>query len=102
MVAIDKKDVPHEAQILPRMWVHLVKTLESGEQRFRSRWVVRGDKQKSDLSLSDTFAPVSRITSLQILLALATVRDMRIFAWDIDSAYLHGVKNGFSDLTKVQ
>src|SRR5882724_6426721 len=88
--AIDKKDIPNEAQILPGMWVHLVKTLESGEQRFRSQWVVRGDKQKSDLPLSDTFTPISRITLLQILLALATVRDMRIFAWDIDSAYLHG------------
>src|SRR5882724_10112167 len=88
--AIDKKDIPHEAQILPGMWVHLVKTLESGEQRFRSWWVIRGDKQNSDLPLSDTFTPISRITLLQILLALATVRDMRIFAWDIDSVYLHG------------
>jgi len=48
------------------------------------------DKQKTDPSLSDAFAPVSRITSLQILLALATIRSMRIFAWDIDSVYLHG------------
>jgi len=33
---------------------------------------------------------VSQITSLHILLALAILKDMRIFAWDIDSAYLHG------------
>ena len=38
--AIDKKDIPLEAQILPGMWVHVVKTLESGEQKFRLRWVV--------------------------------------------------------------
>ena len=29
-------------------------------------------------------------TSLQILLALAALQDLRIFGWDIDSAYLHG------------
>jgi len=86
----DETDVPQEAQVLPGMWVHLVKNLESGERKFRSRWVVRGDKQKTDLSLSDTFAPVSRITSLRILLALATMKNLRIFTWDVDSAYLHG------------
>ena len=87
---VDQADVPQEAQILPGMWVHIVKTLESGDLKFRSRWVVRGDKQKTNLSLSDTFAPVSRISSLRILLALATIKDMRVFAWDVDSAYLHG------------
>src|SRR5882724_11430582 len=66
----DETDVPQEAQVLPGMWVHLIKNLESGERKFRSRWVVRGDKQKMNLSLSDTFVPVSRITSLRILLAL--------------------------------
>src|SRR6266481_3762303 len=43
-----------------------------------------------NLSLSDTFAPISHITSLQILLALATIKDLHIFAWDVNSAYLHG------------
>ena len=43
-----------------------------------------------NLSLSDTFAPMSHITSLWILLVLATIKDLHIFAWDVDSAYLHG------------
>jgi len=37
---IDKTDVPQGAQILPGMWIHLVKNLEVGEQKFRSWWVV--------------------------------------------------------------
>jgi len=51
---------------------------------------VRGDKQKTDLTPNETFAPVSRISSLCTLLALTTLNDLRIFAWDVDSAYLHG------------
>jgi len=43
-----------------------------------------------NLSLSDIFAPVSHISSLQDLLALATLRDLFIFMWDIELAYLHG------------
>ena len=87
---VDKSDVPSDAQILPCMWVHLIKNLESGGKKFCSRWVVQGDKQNTNLSLSDTFAPVSCISSLQILLALTTLKNLWIFAWDIDSAYLHG------------
>ena len=52
--------------------------------------MVCGDQQKTNISLSDTFAPVSRITSLRILLALATIKNLQIFARDVDSAYLHG------------
>jgi len=87
---IDKADIPQEAQILPNMWVHLIKNLELGGRKFRSSWVVHGDKQKTNLSLSDSFTPVSHITSLWILLAIATIKYMRIFGWDVDSAYLHG------------
>ena len=33
---IDKSDVPHGVQILPGMWVHIVKNLESRDKKFRS------------------------------------------------------------------
>jgi len=66
---VGRSDMPSGAQVLPGMWVHLIKILESGEKKFCSRWVVQGDKQKTNLSLSDTFAPISRISSLRILLA---------------------------------
>ena len=52
------------------------KNIESGDHKFRLHWVVWGDKQKFNLSLSDTFALVSWITSLQILLALATIKNL--------------------------
>jgi len=31
---VDKSDVPTDAQVLPGMWVHLVKNLESGGKKF--------------------------------------------------------------------
>ena len=55
----NEADVPQSGQILPGMWVNTVKNLESGERKFRSRWVVWGDQQKGNLSLNDTFSPVS-------------------------------------------
>jgi len=73
---IEESNIPQDKQILPGMWVHLVKNLESGERKYRSIWVVRGDQQKMNLSLSDTFTPVSHILSFRLLLALATLKDL--------------------------
>jgi len=68
--------------------VHLIKNLESGDRKFISRWVVCGGKQKPNLSMSNTFVPISHITSADPT-SLTTIKDMRIFTWDINSAYLH-------------
>ena len=59
-------------------------------EKFRSKWVVQGDQQKPNLSLNDPFTLVSCISSLRILLALAILKNLRVFAWDINSTYLHG------------
>ena len=83
-------DIPPDAQILLGMWVHIIKNLELGGKKFRSRWVMQGDKQKTNLSLSETFAPVSHISSLCTLLALAMLNNLHIFAWNVNSTYLHG------------
>ena len=37
---INLKAIPDNAQVLLGMWVYMVKNLESGEHKFRSRWVV--------------------------------------------------------------
>jgi len=50
---------------------------------------VGGDQQKMNLSLSDTFTPISCISSLQLLLALVALEDLQLFSWDIDMAHLH-------------
>ena len=73
---LNEPDIPQSAQILPGMWVNTVKNMETGEKKFQSKWVVQGDQQKLNLSLNDTFAPVSQISSLRILMALATLKDM--------------------------
>src|SRR5882724_5190874 len=107
---MNESNVPLNMQVLPGMWVHMIKKQETGDLKFWSRWVVRGDKQRMNVSLSNTFALVSRISSLWVLLALAMLRDLHIFAWDVDSAYLHGkmdhdlyinLPDGYGDLGRV-
>ena len=37
---MNESDIPQGEQILPGMWVHLIKNLETGERKFRLIWVV--------------------------------------------------------------
>jgi len=69
------------------MWVHLIKEyriLESANSD--SPGSVR-DKQNQHLPAQDLHS-ILQITSLRILLTLATMKNVRIFAWDMESAYL--------------
>ena len=37
---MNESNIPQSKQILPGMWVHLIKNLETGERKFRLIWVV--------------------------------------------------------------
>ena len=86
---VNKSDILMSAQILPGMWVHAVKKSQVARISNTTR-LYEATNKKTNLSLSEIFVSVSHISSLQIILALASLKDLHIFAWDIDSAYLHG------------
>ncbi|CAI7931282.1 unnamed protein product [Closterium sp. NIES-54] len=61
--------------ILTGKWVFRVKTKADGTiDKFKARWVVRGFDQEHGRDFTETFAPVSRHTSLCILLAVAAMK----------------------------
>ena len=41
--------------------------------QFKTRLVAKGFKQKADLDFFDTFSPVTRITSIRLLIATAAI-----------------------------
>ncbi|SGY56044.1 BQ5605_C006g04104 [Microbotryum silenes-dioicae] len=53
------------------------------------RLVARGDSQRSGIDFDETFAPVTKFTSICALLALAAAHGYHIHQADIDKAYLH-------------
>ncbi|CAI7868506.1 unnamed protein product [Closterium sp. NIES-53] len=62
-----------ERRILSRKWVFRVKTAADGIiKQFKSRWVMREYDQRHGIDFDQTFALVSRHTSVRILLAIAT------------------------------
>ncbi|CAI7806027.1 unnamed protein product [Closterium sp. NIES-54] len=57
--------------------------------KFKARWVVRGFDQEHGRDFTETFAPVSRHTSLQILLAIAAMKKKKLRQIDVANAFLY-------------
>ena len=56
----------------------------------RLDWYSKGYKQKEGLDYFDTYCPVTKITSIRMLIALAAVHDVKIHQMDIKTAFLNG------------
>ena len=78
--------VPPGCSIIGTRWVFRVKT----DGRFKARLVVQGWAQQHGLDCFTTFAPVCRIESQRLLLAIAASRDWRVLAMDVQTAFLNG------------
>ncbi|CAI7754163.1 unnamed protein product [Closterium sp. NIES-54] len=76
--------------ILTGKWVFRVKTKADGTiDKFKARWVVRGFNQEHGRDFTETFAPVSRHTSLRILLAIAAMNRKKLRPIDVANAFLY-------------
>ncbi|CAI7798109.1 unnamed protein product [Closterium sp. NIES-53] len=79
-------------RILSGKWVFRVKTTADGMiERFKARWVVRGYDQRHGIEFDQTFAPVSRHTSVRILLAIASARHLPLRQIDVKNAFLYAL-----------
>ncbi|CAI7787089.1 unnamed protein product [Closterium sp. NIES-54] len=82
--------VARNKTILTGKWVFRVKTKADGTiDKFKARWVVRGFDQKHGRDFTETFAPVSRHTSLRILLAIAAMKKRKLRQIDVANAFLY-------------
>jgi hypothetical protein len=58
--------------------------------RNKARLVAKGYAQVAGLDFEETFAPVARLESIQILLAYAAHHSFRLFQMNVKSAFLNG------------
>nr|GEZ19162.1 zinc finger, CCHC-type [Tanacetum cinerariifolium] len=58
--------------------------------KFKARLVIQGFRQKKRIDYFDTYAPVVRITTIRLLLALAAIHNQVIHKMDVKTAFLNG------------
>ena len=58
--------------------------------KFKTRLFAKSFKEKADLDFFDTFSPVTRITSIRLLIAIATIFDLKNHQMDVKIVFLNG------------
>ncbi|GJX02891.1 retrovirus-related pol polyprotein from transposon TNT 1-94 [Tanacetum coccineum] len=75
-------------------WVFRNKLDENGiVSRNKARLVAQGYNQQEGIDYDETYAPVARLESIRILLAIACVNDFKLYQMDVKSAFLNGFIN---------
>ena len=71
-------------------WVYKIKRDTEGNIiLYRARIVAQGFTQRPGEDFFETFAPVAKIESIRLLLAIAAILDWEIHVIDVDSAFLN-------------
>jgi Reverse transcriptase (RNA-dependent DNA polymerase) len=83
----DLVDLPLGCKAVKSKWVFKRKA----DGRFCARLVAKGFTQIQGLDYNETFSPVARFESLQLLLALATLEDWEIHQMDVKLAFLNSL-----------
>ncbi|GKV22643.1 hypothetical protein SLEP1_g32495 [Rubroshorea leprosula] len=83
--------LPAEKSLIGYKWVYKVKTRPDGSvEHYKACLVAKGFTLEYGIDYEETFAPVSRLTSVHSLLAIATMRRWKLFQMDVKNAFLNG------------
>lgn len=81
---------PHQ-NVIPTKWLYTIKYLANGTiDRYKTRWVARGDNQEYGINYAETFSPVLKSISIWLVLQLAVTRSWGIKQLDVNNAFLQG------------
>lgn len=86
--------VPAGANILSSKWVFKTKVAANSSIRYKARLVIRGFEQIGGVDYDETFAPVAKLVSLRMLLALSAQQDWNIEQLDVVTAFLNPAVDG--------
>ncbi|GJV85994.1 zinc finger, CCHC-type containing protein [Tanacetum coccineum] len=84
-------DLPPGCRPLGCKWIFKKKLKVDGTvEKFKARMVTQGFKQKSGIDYFDTYAPVARISTIRLLIAMASIYNLIIHQTDVKTTFLNG------------
>ncbi|GJU82093.1 retrovirus-related pol polyprotein from transposon TNT 1-94 [Tanacetum coccineum] len=84
-------DLPPGCKPLGYKWIFKKKMKADGTiDKYKARLVIKGYRQREGLDYFDTYSPVTRITSIRMIIAIAALRNLEIHQMDVKTAFLNG------------
>ena len=81
---------PKGVNVIRTKWIFKNKSDEHGTVN-KSRLVAQGYTQVERVDFDETFAPIARLESIRILLAIANHLNFKLYQMDVKSAFLNGM-----------
>ncbi|GKA99022.1 retrovirus-related pol polyprotein from transposon TNT 1-94, partial [Tanacetum coccineum] len=83
--------LPYGGKSIRVKWVYKTKLNENGEvDKYKARLVAKGCSQEYGVDYAEVFAPVARLETIRLILALAAQKTWTVYQLDVKSAFLHG------------
>jgi hypothetical protein len=83
--------LPVEVKKIGVKWIYKTKYNEHGEfEKHKACLVAKGYTQKHGINYTEVYAPVARMETVRMVVALAAQRNWKIFQLDVKSTFLHG------------
>jgi len=83
--------IDHDKKVIGCKWVYKTKIDADGKKRYKARLVIKGYEQVYGIDYDETFAPVARLSTLRMLLALSVEMNWYIHQMDVVAAFLYPV-----------
>ena len=81
--------LPAGKSVIHTRWVYALKYKDGVIYKYKARLVAKGYEQTYGVDFEETFAPVARLTSLRIVLAIAAKLQLDVQQMDVETAFLN-------------
>jgi hypothetical protein len=83
---------PDGKSVVSSIWLYKIKHVAYGRiEKFKARCVARGLSQKEGMDYEETFSPVTRYDSIQVVVSIASVMGWRIHHMDVKTMFLNEI-----------
>src|SRR5947209_12517832 len=86
-IFVEVSKMSSKKKILGARWVFKIKD----DGLYKARLVIRGFEQRYEIHYIDTYASVINLTTIRVLLAVATYLDLYIHLLDVKTAFLNSI-----------